>query len=61
MALIATLGFEERCIILSYDEANAFNNIQHHRFLPALAEIVLSMVAYASHLYAWESPNSLLR
>ena len=40
MAFTASLGFEEGCIILSYDGANAFNSIYRHRFLPALAEIV---------------------
>ena len=40
MALTATLGFEEGCTILSYDEANAFNSIYRHRFLPAVAKIV---------------------
>ena len=44
MALTATLGFEEGCTILSYDGANAFNSIYRHRFLPALAEIVPSVV-----------------
>ena len=57
MALTATLGFEEDCIILSYDGANAFNSIYRHRFLPALAEIVLSVVSYASNLYAREPPK----
>ena len=59
MVLTATLGFEEGCTILSYDGANAFNSIHHHRFLPALAEIVPSLVPYASNLYARE-PSKLL-
>ena len=59
MALTATLGFEEGCIILSYDGANAFNSIYRHRFLPALAEIVPSVVPYASNLYAREPPKLL--
>ena len=50
MALTAALGFEEGCTILSYDGANAFNSIYRHRFLPALAEIVSSVVPYASNL-----------
>ena len=54
MAFTATLGFEEGCTILSYDGANAFNSIYRHRFLPALAEIIPSVVPYASNLYAWE-------
>ena len=54
MALTVTLSFEEGCTILSYDGANAFNNIYRHRFLPALAEIVRSVVPYASNLYARE-------
>ena len=45
-------GFEEGCTILSYDGANAFNSIYRHRFLSALAEIVPSVVPYASNLYA---------
>ena len=50
MAFTATLGFEEACTILSYDDgANAFNSIYFHRFLPALAEIVPSVVPYASN------------
>ena len=44
IALTATLGFKESCTILSYDGANTFNSIYHHRFLPALAEIVPSVV-----------------
>ena len=59
MALTATLGFEEGCTILSYDGANAFNSIYRHRFLPALAEIVPSVVSYASNLYAREPPKLL--
>ena len=59
MALTATLGFEEGCTILSYDGANAFKSIYRHRFLPALAEIVLSVVPNASNLYARE-PSKLL-
>ena len=60
MALTATLGFEEGCTILSYDGANAFNSIYRHRFLPAQAEIVPSVVPYASNLYAREPQNSCL-
>ena len=60
MALTATLGFEEGCTILSYEGANAFNSIYRHRFLPALAEIVPSVVPYASNLYAREPPPKLL-
>ena len=59
MTPTAILGCEEGCTILSYDEANAFNNIYRHRFLPALAEIVPSMVAYASNLYEREPPKLL--
>ena len=59
MALTATLGFEEGCTILSYDGANAFNIIYRHRFLPALAEIVPSVVPYAANLYAREPPKLL--
>ena len=59
MALTATMGLEERCTIRSYDRANAFNSIYRHRFLPALAEIVPSVVTYASNLYARE-PSKLL-
>ena len=59
MAFTATLGFEEGCTILSYDGANTFNSIYRHRFLPALAEIVPSVVPYASNLYAREPPKLL--
>ena len=59
MGFTATLGFEEGCIILSYGGANAFNSIYRHRFLPALAEIVPSVVPYASNLYAREPPKLL--
>ena len=59
MALTATLGFEEGCAIPSYDGANAFNSIYRHRFLPALAEIVPSVVPYPSNLYAREPPKLL--
>ena len=59
MALTATLGFGEGSTISSYDGANAFNGIYCHRFLPALAEMVPSVVLYASNLYAQE-PQKLL-
>ena len=59
MALTATMGFEEGCTILSCDGANAFNSLYRHRFLPALAEIVPSVVPYASNLYARETPKLL--
>ena len=59
MAFTATLDFEEGCTILSYDGVNAFNSIYRHRFLPALAEIVPSVVPYASNLYAREPPKLL--
>ena len=59
MALIATLGFEEGCTIRSYDGANAFSSIYRHRFLPALAEIVSSVVPHAANLYAREPPKLL--
>ena len=57
MALTATLGFGEGCTIISYDGANVFNSIYCHRFLPALAEIVPSVVPYASNLYVQEPPK----
>ena len=60
MALTATLGFEESCTILSYDGANAFNSIYRHRFLPTLAEIVSTVVPYASNLDARDPRNSSL-
>ena len=44
MALSATRGFEEGCIIFLYDGANAFNSINRHKFLPALEKLVLSLV-----------------
>ena len=59
MALTAILGFEEDCTILSYDGANAFNSIYRLRFLPAIAEIVPSVVLYASNLYAQGPPKLL--
>ena len=59
MALTATLGFEEGCTIVSYNGANDFNSIYCHRFLPALAEIVPSVVPYVSNLYAREPPKLL--
>ena len=59
MALTATLDFEEGCTILSYDGANAFNTIYRHKFLSAIAETVLSVVPYASNLYAREPPKPL--
>ena len=59
MAFTATPGFKEGCTILSYDGANAFNSIYHHRFLPALAEVVPSVVPYVSNLYAREPPKLL--
>ena len=59
MALTAILGFGKSCTILAYDGINAFNSIYPHRFLPALAEIVPSMVPYVSNLYA-RTPLKLL-
>ena len=59
MAFTATLGFEEGCTILSYDGANAFDSIHHHRFLPALAQNIPSVVPYSSNLYAREPPKLL--
>ena len=59
MALTPTRGFGEGCTILSYNGANAFNSIHHHRFLPALAEIIPSVVPNASNLYAKEPPKLL--
>ena len=56
MALTATLGFEEGYTILSYDGATS-NSIYRYRFLLALAEIVPSVVPYASNLYAREPPR----
>ena len=60
MALAATLGFEEGRSILSHDTANAFNSIYRHRFLPMLAEIVPSVIPYASNLHAREPPKLLI-
>ena len=60
MALTVTLGFEEGCTILSYNGPNTLNSIYHHRFLPALAKIIPSVVPYASNLYAREPPKLLL-
>ena len=60
MALTVTLRFEEDCTILSYDGANAFNSIYHHRFLPALAEIIPSVVPYAANLHAREPPRKFM-
>ena len=57
MALTAILGFKEGCTVLSYDGANSFNSIYHHRFLPAIAEIVPSVVPYALDLYVREPPK----
>ena len=59
MVLTATPGFKMGCTILLYDGANAFNSLYRHRFLPALAEVVPSVVPYASNLYARE-PRKLL-
>ena len=59
MAFTATLGFEEGCTILSYDGANALNSIYRNKFLPALAEIVPSVVPYAQNVYAREPPKLL--
>ena len=58
-AFTATLGFEEGCTILSYDGANAFNSICRHRLLPALAEIVPSVVPYTFNVYT-RDPTKLL-
>ena len=57
LALTATLSFEEGCTILSYYGADAFNSINRHRFLPALAETVPSLVPYVPHVCAREPPK----
>ena len=59
MALTVPLGFEEGCTILSYGRVNAFNSICRDRFLPALTEIVPTLVPYALNLYAREPPKLL--
>ena len=59
MALTATLGFEEGYTIILYDGAIASDSIYRHRFLLALAEIVPSVVPYASRFYAREPPKLL--
>ena len=59
MAFTATLGFEEGCTILSYDGANAFNSICRHRLMPALAEIVPSVVPYIFNVYARDPTKRL--
>ena len=59
MTLTAAPSFEQGCTIFSYDGANAFSSVYHHRFLPALAEIVSSVVPYASNLYARKPPTLL--
>ena len=55
IALILTLGFNEGCIILSYDGANVFNSKSGYRFLPTIAEMVPSVSPYAANLYAREA------
>ena len=59
IALTATLGFKKGYTTLSQNKANAFNDIYHQRFLPALAESIPSVVPYAAQLYAREPPNLL--
>ena len=59
MALTVTLAFDEGCTILSYDGVNAFSSICRHRFLPAQAEIVPSVVPYELNLHA-RKPSKLL-
>ena len=59
MAPTVALGFEEGCTIISHDGANAFYSIHHHRFMPAPAEIVPSVVPCASKRYAREPPKLL--
>ena len=44
MALTVPLSFKEGCTILSYDRVNAFNSICRDRFLPALTEIVPTVI-----------------
>ena len=56
-ALTVTLGFQEGCTILSYDGANAFNSMYRHMFMPALEEVVPTVVPYAANLYAREPPE----
>ena len=53
------LDFEESCTFISYEGTNVFNSIYRHWFLPALAEIVSSVVSYAENPYARESSNLL--
>ena len=59
MALTATPGFKQCCVVLSYDGASAFNSINRHRFLSALAESIPSVAPYVSTQYALEYPKLL--
>ena len=59
MAAAATLGFQEGSTILTFDGANAFNTLYRHKMLPALAEIVPSLIPYATNLYARTPPKLL--
>ena len=45
---------DESCIILPYDGGNTSNSVYRHRFLQALAELVPSVIPYASNLCARE-------
>lgn len=59
ITLAVSLGFQENCTILSFDEANALNSIYLHRMLPALVEVVLVATHYDINVYAREPPKLL--
>lgn len=59
MALAATLRFQEGCIILSFNGANAINNISRHQMIPTLADLILVATRYATNLYSHHPPKLL--
>ena len=59
MAITVPPGFEEGCTIISYHRVKTLNGICRDRCLPALTEIVPTLVPYAPNLYAREPPKLL--
>lgn len=47
-----TLGHQKGCAILMFDAKNAFRSIKRRAILPALANLISSLVPYAINLYA---------
>lgn len=50
IALIATLGYQQSYTILMFGTKNGFNNMKKGAILPALVNLIPSLVPYALNL-----------